>query len=108
MEILTTELGKANLVGVTENIYDFAAHYHFRSGDLAAWPGMILILESDQDEAYSPPLRAETRAVYPQARVHTFHAAGHTAIMTETDEYIEIIGEFLAESRVDRSRDRIV
>jgi pimeloyl-ACP methyl ester carboxylesterase len=40
-EILTTERGKANLVGVTENIYDFAAHYHFRSGDLAAWPSSL-------------------------------------------------------------------
>ncbi len=96
-EILTTQLSKANLVSVTEDIYDFSAHYHFRSGDLAAWSGKILILESDQDEAYGPAIRAETRAVYPQARVHTFHNAGHTAIMTDTDEYIRTICEFLAE-----------
>ncbi len=96
-EILTTQLSKANLVSVTEEIYDFAAHYHFRSGDLAAWPGKILILQSDQDEAYSPAIRAETRAVYPQARVHTFHNAGHTAIMTDTGEFISTIREFLAE-----------
>jgi pimeloyl-ACP methyl ester carboxylesterase len=96
-EILTRQLGKANLVSVTEDIYDFSAHYHFRSGDLAAWSGKILILESDQDEAYGPVIRAETRAVYPQARVHTFHSAGHTAIMTDTDEYIRTICEFLAE-----------
>ncbi|HEX9133701.1 MAG TPA: alpha/beta hydrolase [Ktedonobacteraceae bacterium] len=96
-EILTTQLNKADLVSVTEEIYDFAAHYHFRSGDLAAWPGKILLLQPDQDEAYSPAIRAETRAVYPQARVHTFHDAGHTAIMTATDEFIRIIREFLAE-----------
>lgn len=96
-EILTKQLSKANLVSVTEEIYDFAAHYHFRSGDLAAWPGKILLLQSDQDEAYSPAIRAETRAVYPQARVHTFHDAGHTAIMTATDEFISTIREFLAE-----------
>ena len=95
-EILTTQLSKDNLVSVTEEIYDFAAHYRFRSGDLAAWPGKLLILQSDQDEAYSPAIRAETRAVYPQALVHTFHAAGHTAIMTATDEFIRIIHEFLA------------
>ena len=95
-EILTTQLSKDNLVSVTEEIYDFAAHYHFRSGDLAAWPGKILILQSDQDEAYSPAIRAETRAVYPQALVHTFHNAGHTAIMTATDEFISTIREFLA------------
>jgi pimeloyl-ACP methyl ester carboxylesterase len=95
-EILTTQLSKANLVSVTEEIYDFAEHYHFSSGDLASWPGKILILQSDQDEAYSPAIRAETRAVYPQARVHTFHNAGHTAIMTATDEFISTIREFLA------------
>ncbi len=96
-EILTKQLSKANLVSVTEEIYDFSAHYHFRSGDLAAWPGKILILESDQDKAFSPAVRAETRAVYPQARVHTFHDAGHTAIMTSTDEFISAIRAFLDE-----------
>jgi pimeloyl-ACP methyl ester carboxylesterase len=96
-EILTKQLSKANLVSVTEEIYDFSAHYHFRSGDLAAWPGKILILESDQDKAFSPAVRAETRAVYPQARVHTFHDAGHTAIITSTGEFIGAIREFLDE-----------
>jgi pimeloyl-ACP methyl ester carboxylesterase len=96
-EILTQQLSKANLVSVTEEIYDFSAHYHFSSGDLAAWPGKILILESDQDKAYSPAIRAETRTVYPQALVHTFHNAGHTAIMTDTDEFINAIREFLDE-----------
>ena len=94
-EILTKQLSKANLVSVTEEIYDFSAHYHFRSGDLAAWPGEILILESDQDQAFSPAIRAETRSVYPQARVYTFHDAGHTAIMTSTDEFISAIRGFL-------------
>ncbi len=98
-EILTKQLSKANLVSVTEEIYDFSAHYHFRSGDLATWPGKILILESDQDKAYSPAIRAETRAVYPQARVHTFHDAGHTAIMTDTGEFISAIHAFLDEGR---------
>jgi len=95
-EILMTQLGKADLVCVTATIADFAAHYRFRSGDLAAWPGKILLLESDRDEAYSPALQAETREVYLQAVVHTFHGTGHTAIMTDTDEYIRTIDEFLA------------
>jgi pimeloyl-ACP methyl ester carboxylesterase len=99
-EILTKQLSKANLVSVTEEIYDFSVHYHFRSGDLAAWSGKILILESDQDKAYSPAIRAEMRAVYPQANVHTFHDAGHTAIMTSTDEFITTIREFLDEGQL--------
>ncbi len=96
-EILTTQLGKADLFSVTAAIADFAAHYHFRSGDLAAWPGRIPLLESDHDKAYSPALRAETRAAYPHAAVHTFHNAGHTAMLTDMDEYIRIIRALLAE-----------
>ena len=96
-EILTTQLTKANFVSETEVIADFSAHSHFRSGDLAAWPGKILILESERDEAYRPANRARTRAVYPQARVHTIRNATHSAIATHTEEYIRTMREFLAE-----------
>ncbi len=96
-EILTMQLTKANFASETELIADFSAHYHFRSGDLAAWPGKILILESERDEAYSPANRARTRAVYPQARVHTICNATHSAIATHTEEYIRTMREFLAE-----------
>jgi len=95
-EILTTQLTKANFVSETEVIADFSAHSHFRSGDLAAWPGKILILESEHDEAYRPANRARTRAVYPQARVHTIRNATHSAIATHTEEYIRTMREFLA------------
>jgi pimeloyl-ACP methyl ester carboxylesterase len=96
-EILTTQLTKANFVSETEIIADFSAHSHFRSGDLAAWPGKILIMESEHDEAYRPANRVRTRAVYPQARVHTIHNATHSAIATHTEEYIRTMREFLAE-----------
>lgn len=96
-EILTTQLTKANFVSETEIIADFSAHSHFGSGDLAAWPGKILIMESEHDEAYRPANRVRTRAVYPQARVHTIRNATHSAIATHTEEYIRTMREFLAE-----------
>jgi pimeloyl-ACP methyl ester carboxylesterase len=96
-QILTTHLSKPNFVSETRVIADFSAHYHFRSGDLAAWPGKILLLESERDEAYSPANRARTRAVYPQARVHTIRNATHSAIATHTEEYIRTMRKFLAE-----------
>jgi pimeloyl-ACP methyl ester carboxylesterase len=96
-EILTTQLSKANFVSETKIIADFSAHYHFSSGDLAAWSGKILILESERDEAYRPANRARTRAVYPQARMHTIRNATHSAIATHTEEYIRTMREFLAE-----------
>lgn len=98
-EILTRQLTKANFVSETEAIADFSAHHHFRSGDLAAWSGKILIMESERDEAYSPANRARTRDVYPQAHVHTIRNATHSAIVTHTEEYIRTMREFLAEER---------
>lgn len=97
-EILTTQLGKANFVSETELLADFSAHCHFSSADLAAWPGKILILESERDEAYSPANRARMRAVYPQAQVHTIRNATHSAIATHTEEYIGTMREFLVEA----------
>jgi pimeloyl-ACP methyl ester carboxylesterase len=95
-EILTKQLAKANFVSETEILADFSAHYHFRSGDLAAWPGKIFIMESERDEAYRPANRARTRAVYPQAWVHTIRNATHSAIVTHTEEYVRTLREFLA------------
>ena len=97
-EILTKQLTKANFVSETEILADFSARYHFRSGDLAAWPGSILIMESERDEAYSPANRARTRAVYPQAHVHVICGATHSAIVTHTEEYIHTMRAFLAEA----------
>ena len=90
------QLSKANFVSETEVIADFSMHYHFRSGDLAAWPGEILIMESERDEAYSPENRARTHAAYPQARVYMIRNATHSAIATHTEEYIRTMREFLA------------
>lgn len=95
-EILATQLSKANFVSETRLLADFSAHYHFKSGDLAAWPGMILILESERDEAYSPANRARTHATYPQAHVHTIQGATHSAMATHTEEYIGTMHAFLA------------
>jgi pimeloyl-ACP methyl ester carboxylesterase len=95
-DILTKQLTKANFVSETEILADFSAHYHFRSGDLAAWPGTILIMESERDEAYSPANRARMRAVYPQAQVHTIRGATHSAVATHTEEYIRTMRAFLA------------
>jgi hypothetical protein len=38
---------------------------------------------------------AELRRCYPQARVHTFHGAGHTPWISHKEEYLSVIKEFL-------------
>lgn len=87
-------LSKAQLVGITRCISDFTG-YRLTQDDLTTWPGQVLILESDRDAAYGSAARAELRATYPGATVHTFRDAGHTALWTHADEYNEIIRSFL-------------
>jgi len=54
----------------------------------------VLILESDED-ILTPERRAELRRCYPQARVHTFHGAGHAPWMSHREEYLAVIKAFL-------------
>lgn len=89
------DLSKAQLVGITRCISDFTG-YQLTRDDLAAWPGRVLILESDRDAAFGPTARAELRATYPGATVFTFRDAGHTALWTDADEYNERVRSFLA------------
>ena len=70
----------------------------FHPDDLAGWPGDILILESDNDPAFKPPAREAMKAMYPQARVHTFIGAGHTPGYSQPTEYIQVLTGFLEDS----------
>jgi maspardin len=88
-------LSKDQLVTITRCMADFG-RYRLTREDLAGWAGEILILESAHDAAYGPEARAELRATYPTATVHTFRDAGHTALWTHADEYNEVVRAFLA------------
>ena len=88
-------LGKDQLVAITRCMADFG-RYRLTREDLAGWAGTILILESTDDAAYGPEARADLRAAYPTAAVHTFRDAGHTALWTHADEYNEVVRAFLA------------
>ncbi len=77
--------------------FDFNA-YTFSKDDLLDWPGNMLIMESDNDPAFSPSAREALKALYPQAQVHTFHNAGHTPGYTNPEEYTFVLRTFLDES----------
>ena len=68
--------------------------FRFEPDQVVSWPGRILILESEEHPVTSEKC-AELRQTYPQARVHTFHGAGHTPWMSHTEEYLSVIKEFL-------------
>ena len=68
--------------------------FRFEPGDLASWPGRVLILESDED-IVTPEQRAQLKQCYPEAVVYTFHGAGHTPWMSHREEYLSVIKNFL-------------
>jgi deazaflavin-dependent oxidoreductase (nitroreductase family) len=91
---LISRLTKADVRAMYRLGIDLVESFRFAPDDLASWPGRILILESDEDPVPSEK-RAELRQTYPQARVHTFHGAGHTPWMSHREEYLSVIKEFL-------------
>jgi pimeloyl-ACP methyl ester carboxylesterase len=95
-ELVATRLTKSDLVCALAEMLDYSTHYRFTAGDLAAWPGRILLIESAHDEAFSPAARAALRAVYPQARVRTF-SGGHALMVSDPAAYVSAVRAFLEE-----------
>jgi pimeloyl-ACP methyl ester carboxylesterase len=91
---LVSRLSKEDLLGMGRLGIDLVESFRFTPDELASWAGRVLILESDED-IVTPAQRAELRRRYPQARVHTFHGAGHTPWMSHKEEYLSVINEFL-------------
>ena len=91
---LVSRLSKEDLRGMGRLGIDLVESFRFAPDELASWPGRVLILESDED-IVTPEQRAELRRRYLQARVHTFHGAGHTPWMSHKEEYLSVINEFL-------------
>lgn len=93
------------LINSYRNSEDYCEHYHFTPEDLANWPGAVLILGSEADEALQRyrPHAIPLTALYPQAQVHIFHGAGHVPPFTRREEYIQVIQHFLTEGSSARS-----
>jgi pimeloyl-ACP methyl ester carboxylesterase len=93
---LVSRLSKEDLRSMGRLGIDLIESFRFAPDELASWAGRVLILESDED-IVTPEQRAELRRCYPQARVHTFHGAGHTPWMSHKEEYLSVINEFLGQ-----------
>jgi maspardin len=100
MHELITNLTRADMVSSFDATIDYRLNYHFSPGDLTAWPGKVLILQSDDDPATKPAMRMALRNLYPQAQVHIFHQAGHTPFLSQPDEFYPCMRTFLHQSRM--------
>ena len=97
-EILATRLSKEDLLSALTEMLDYSRH-SFGPRDLNGWPGRILMIESEHDQAFSPEARAALRALYPRASVRTFANSGHAVMVTQPAEYIATVRSFLEEPK---------
>jgi pimeloyl-ACP methyl ester carboxylesterase len=93
-ELFAARLAKADVLSNLRNQLEYHARYRFLRDDLAAWPGKIFIIESDND-IFSPERRKALRDTYPQAPVYTFHGGGHAPAFSRAGEYLEALDRFL-------------
>jgi len=98
-EWLATEYTREWMLAARECMMDYCSAYTFTPADLEGWPGRILIIDSDDDEAIGARQREALRGMYPQARIHTFRGAGHVPVVTREKEYISVIRGFLDAGR---------
>jgi pimeloyl-ACP methyl ester carboxylesterase len=95
---LLRDLTKHAVTARYQAALDFDRTSHFTAFDLRLWPGRVLILEGEDDPLVDAATHAALRALYPMARVHTFHGAGHAAAMADVPGYVEVIERFMSES----------
>ncbi len=92
---LADRLTKPYLVNLMRCMGEFIGS-ELTPADLDGWNGETLIIESDNDTNVKEHERAAVRALYPGARVHTFHGSGHASSVIEARKYAEIVAEFLS------------
>ena len=69
---------------------------HWSSANQKRYSGPTLLVESDNDTAFTTAERKAFRASYPHARVHTFYGAGHLSSITRHDEFVSEVLQFVA------------
>lgn len=94
-EAIASELLKEVFIHQNKSLLELARRPRFTPDDLKAWPGKILIIESDDDPAITSRDRAGLRSTYPNSQVHTFRDAGHASSILKRAEVVSIVRSFI-------------
>ena len=99
------ELLRAHLLETLDRLSkeDLTARYacvleRFEPPKLEQKTTQACIIESDNDPVISPPLRAQLKALYPSACVHTIKQGGHFPYVSHAEAYTAILSDFITES----------
>ena len=96
-DTLLASMSRADYLNLLQVCIDFYQNYTFSPDDLRSWRGKMLILESDNDAYVSKKQRAALKALYPKARVYTFHHTGHAAWANQFETFFSVIAQFFQE-----------
>lgn len=94
-ELFGHRLGKADLLSTYHCLIDFMRNKSFTPDDLRDWGQRVLILDSDDDTTFGEGASDALRALYPNAKTHTFSGAGHSPGTNQRQTYFRIVREFL-------------
>jgi pimeloyl-ACP methyl ester carboxylesterase len=92
---LISKMTHKDLISRYRIAIDFDEHYALQPSDLNQWQGQILILEGSADRIAGKKIREGLRSLYPQAQIHIFQGAGHSAILTHTEEWLNVVSQFI-------------
>jgi aminoacrylate hydrolase len=87
---------KQELINTSLLMLDLAENYTFSQDDLRNWSGRILLIGSDYDPSFDTSEWEAIRRLYPQAEEYTFHGTGHLAIIIKSEEYLQVISDFIS------------
>jgi pimeloyl-ACP methyl ester carboxylesterase len=96
-ELIGYALGKKDLIAIMTRMADFSGRL-YAPDDLVDWPGKVLLLFGEKDNATPPEVRERLELLYPGCQVHLFEGTGHTTSVTRHDEYLTVIDGFLSTS----------
>jgi maspardin len=91
------KLTKATLLSRVALAADFNLREEYAAPDFDAWPGRVLIVDSDDDPMVSAEDRRRLHATFPRALTCTFEGAGHMILLLRTEELVGVVKAFLKE-----------
>lgn len=96
-EYFDRRLTKRTLLSRVELSLDFNLRESYAAEDQDAWPGRVLIVESDNDPTIPLAERQRLRNAYPRAFVCTFPNAGHMLTLLQPEALTSLVKAFLKE-----------
>lgn len=94
-EYFDRRLTKRTLLSRVRISVDFNLKESYAPEDTGAWPGRVLIIESDNDPMIPAAERLRLRETYPRAMVCTFTGAGHMIPLLQPEALTEVVKAFI-------------